>query len=267
MSEDEVFVTLFSCVGAAAWWLFAWLAPVLAVRHNRSTGNLRAMTAVTAIGCLVLLFVILAAWASHDVRNAPQYLFQYTAMGVCAVGICTLTMGSLLGISMRDDVIERGNPAATWAVCGAMLGFTLAFAGANIGDGPGWWVVVFASMLSCGTLLAVWLLFELVFSLSWRITVERDTATGVRLAGLLVAVGFAGARGAAGNWVSAGATVRDFVDVMWAPLAVVLPAGAAEYIFAPSPQHPVRSVVPWGIGPAAVYVALSVAHVLMFKPW
>ncbi|MCC6466601.1 MAG: hypothetical protein IT463_14770, partial [Planctomycetes bacterium] len=125
MSEDEVMVTIFCCLGAAGWWLIAGLAPLLSVRRNRSAGSLRAAAAGVAVFCLVLLFAILVSWASHDVRNAPQYLFQYTMMGAFVVGLCTFTFGSLLGISFRDDIIERGNPAATWAGCGAMLGFTL----------------------------------------------------------------------------------------------------------------------------------------------
>jgi hypothetical protein len=39
--------------------------------------------------------------------------------------------------------LEHGNPAA-----GAILGLTLAFARGNIGNGPGWWVVVFSAGMS-----------------------------------------------------------------------------------------------------------------------
>ena len=69
-------------------------------------------------------------------------------LGITALALCDL--------SARDDVVERSNRAAIPAIAGGLLAITLCFAGGNIGDGPGWWVVMFCGVLSTGTLLLAW---------------------------------------------------------------------------------------------------------------
>ena len=61
------------------------------------------------------LLWVLRTLAAHDVRDDGTYLFFYMAMGAgwLAAGGGLL---SLFGISHRDDVCERGNAAAAWAL-------------------------------------------------------------------------------------------------------------------------------------------------------
>ena len=49
------------------------------------------------------------------------------------------------------------NAAAAMATAGATIGVTLSYAGGNIGDGPGWWVVVFSAAIATAGLFACWL--------------------------------------------------------------------------------------------------------------
>ena len=106
--------------------------------------------------------------------------------------------------------MERANGSASLAVAGAIIGITLAYAGGNIGDGPGWWVVVFCAALATLALFAAWMLLELASGVSDAVTVDRDPSAGMRLGGFLVACGLILGR-SAGDWISVDATVRDFV--------------------------------------------------------
>ena len=171
------------------------------------------------------------------------------------------------GVSPKLDALERRNGAAAWAVAGALVGLTLAFAGGNIGNGPGWWVVVFAAGLASGALLGGWAVVELATDTAETVTVERDTASGVRLAGLLTAAGLVLGRAAAGDWVSAGATVRDFVSVGWPVLLLFAVEVLLHRLFRPKPSNPKPSVVAYGLLPAAGYVVVAVVYVLKVGRW
>src|SRR5687767_9695060 len=157
--------------------------------------------------CAAVLFLILRRYASHDVRDSGTYLTFYVIVGAAWVGVGSLLL-PWLGVSPRLDALERRNTAAAVAVAGALLGLTFAFAGGNIGNGPGWWVVVFSSGLATVSLFAGWAAVEAAGHVAESVAVERDVATGLRLAGMLTAAGLVFGRAAAGDWVSAGDTVR-----------------------------------------------------------
>ena len=60
---------------------------------------------------------------------------------------------------------------------------------ANIGDGPGWWVVVFAAGLATAALFAAWLVLAQIGHGVDAVTIDRDLAAGVRLGAFLAACG------------------------------------------------------------------------------
>jgi len=220
MSGDEVVVLMVS-IGVAAlawgWWYAAMRVRMLVVRNAG-----RFIFVVSPITCLAMLWVVLWWWAADDVRYSGTYLTFYMAMGLAWVGFWTHWLG-LFGISPRDDVLERQNLAAAFAVAGALAGITFSFAGANVGNGPGWWVVVFSAGLSTLVFFGLWAVVERLTGVSERVTVERADGAGLRLGGFLVAAGMILGRAVAGDWVSAEATVNDFAMVAWPvlPLAVL----------------------------------------------
>ena len=103
--------------------------------------------AIALAACVVLVFGILKTGASYDVVDAPRYLFMYVVLGLAWSRVSEMAF-AYVGLSARDDVIERGNSAAVPAVTGGLVAVTLCYAGGNIGDGPGWWVVVFSAGLA-----------------------------------------------------------------------------------------------------------------------
>ena len=216
--------------------------------------------------CVALLFVVLRIAASHDVRDSWPYLLMYLVMGMAWLVLWTAPMRAL-GVSPRDDALERSNPAAAYAVAGAMVGLTFAFAGGNIGDGPGWWVVVFCAGMATLGLLVMWGLVQSFGGTSELVSIERDVASGVRLGGFLAACGLVLGRAAAGDWTGADNAVRDFVVIGWPVIGLALVESVASRLMRPTPQRPEPPVVAFGFVPAAIYFALAALYVWGVGPW
>lgn len=265
MSPDEVLVFIVCLViTVIAWakWYFeaAAVAPLASSRSDRS--NLLLTPAIAAL----ILFSILKRFASHDVREDPVYLSFYMAMGAAWVGLARGGL-SWLGLNARDDVIERNNRAASSAVCGGLLGMTLCFSGGNIGDGPGWWVVVFAAALATGTLLSLWIILHVFTSIADTVTIERDPAAGLRVAGFFVGGGLILGRAVAGDWVSVDATVMDFLKAGWPVLLLLGAAIPLERRMQPMMDRPFSQTMIMGWMPALFYIAFGIAVLLFPGPW
>jgi uncharacterized membrane protein YjfL (UPF0719 family) len=224
MSEDETMVLIVALIMAVITW-FKWYRMV-SVKTLIIRNASRFIFVALPVICVALLYLILRKYAADDVRDSGIYLLFYMALGVAWVGLSS-TACSFIGICPRDDVVERQNMAAAFATTGALLGITLCFGGGNIGNGPGWWVVIFSGLLSTATFFALWGMFEYFTNISESVTVERDSGAGLRLGGLLCGMGLILGRAVAGDWVSTGATVMDFMAVGWVALPL---AGAAAVI-------------------------------------
>jgi hypothetical protein len=260
MSGDELVISFISMAVAGLTWA-SWYVRPRQVRTLRPADRARRLLDIAPIVSAAALLVVLKTLSAHDVRDDVRYLGLYFLLGAAWVGIAMFCI-PVSGVSVRDDVQERGNASAAWVIAGAMLGITLCFAGGNIGDGPGWWVVIFSAGLATAGLFAVWLLLEALTSVSDTITIDRDVAGGVRLGGFLVACGLRLGWAVAGDWVSAEATLRDFATNGWLVLVLLAIAVIVERVARPTPAHPVPSVFASGIVPALIFLAGSLVHVL-----
>ena len=256
MSEDEVFVLVASGVLAAIFWI-RWYRHCQAVTWVRSGLGLRLAVIAVPVFCGALLWLVLRHLAAHDVRDAPQYLAFYLVFGAAWVGLGIRLLG-LLGLSVRDDALERRNAAAAWAAAGGLIGLTLCYAGGNIGDGPGWWVVLYSALLSTASLLGLWAVLERLTRVSEAVTVERDVASGMRLGGFLVATALILGRAVAGDWVSAAATNVEFLRQAWPVLVLLLLAVPLEWLCRPSVEQPAPPWFVCGLPPAVMYLGGAV---------
>jgi len=226
MSGDEIIALIASvAIGGFLW--FAWYRTAFATAGMVGMERPLVAAVLTPIVSLAVLLVVLTTAASSDVRDSTVYCTFYTVLGAAWIGLIN-RLDSINGLLASDDVIERRNSAATFAWCGALLGHVLAFAGANIGDGPGWWVVIFTAFLANGTVLLAWTVFETMTNAADEITIERSAGAGLRLGALLVAAGLIAGRAAAGNWVSADATFNDFVQAAWPVVPLMMGAIIGE---------------------------------------
>lgn len=257
MSPDELFVTAAAVfVGPILW--TAWLlrmSRLQTVQYRRAGAS---AIAIALAVCVVLLFGILKTGASYDVVNAPRYLFMYVVLGLAWSRVSEMAF-AYAGLSARDDVLERGNSAAVTPVIGGLVAVTLCYAGGNIGDGPGWWVVVFSAGLATGTLLLAWIALSQLTAVTDAVTIDRDPAAGLRLGAFLVSCGLVLGRAVAGDWHSARATATDVVVVLPAILAILIAAVILERLARPTPQVPHPPLVAYGVLPATLYICIAIA--------
>jgi hypothetical protein len=261
MSDDEILATIASFAAACVGWI-PWYGSAL---RRKFALDSRAVSIVlfAPLVCALVLLAVLLTLAADDVRRDPLYIFLYMVMGMAWVGMSSLFFGTF-GISLREDVVERHNRAAAIALAGALVGTTLAFAGANVGNGPGWWVVVFSAALSTAGLFVLWMLIEWTTGVNEWVTVERDQAAAIRFAGLMTALGVILGRAVAGDWISTDATFQDFWRIGWPALLL---AGAGIVIERALRFRSERaSWVTLGVIPSLAYCIAAVWFVIVRLP-
>jgi hypothetical protein len=265
MSDDENFTFIAYIVVILAMGVRRWKC-ILTV--NRLAAPARArLAALAALAVpLACTIAVLALWSADDVRTAPEYFAYYLLMGGAWMALCGWVW-ELLGLSLRDDVLERRTATSPAVLVGAYTGTALCFAGANIGNGPGWWVVLFCASLSTVTLLALWLLLDAATSVGSRITVDGDPATGVRVTALLVAAGLILGRAAAGDWVSSAEAIVSFAGLCGPAVALFGMEAVVHRLAAPDPGEPSPSPIAWGVAPAAVTCAVAALSLAAAGPW
>ncbi len=262
MSEDEVMICLFSVVIAlVAWGRWYWLLGSIAAPAGRSA---RRLLRLAPLGCLLLLAAVLLTLAAHDVRDSPTYIAFYLAFGAGWLGVVR-GAASPVGISWRDDALERGNRPAEVVQVALLVGLMLCFAGANIGDGPGWWCVAVAGGLATVAFIAAYAVTNAIGGFAESVSVDRDAPSAARLAGLLVAQGLILGRAAAGDWISLEQTVGEFA-VGWPALPLALIAGLVERALRPSPTRPPRTDAGGAWLWSCIWLAAAALTIAML-PW
>jgi len=212
-----------------------------------------------------MLFVLFQ-WSSHDVRSSPLYISFYLVMWFGWIGALNFLL-PFVGLSCRDDVLERGNAAAGLAFGGALLGLTFAFAGGNVGEGPGWWVVIFSAGLATAALLLLWVVGDAISHAADAITIDRDSAAAWRALGFFAGAGLILGRAVAGNWHSTGQTVADFVAKAWPVLMLWGVAVGMDVFTRPTPLRPAPDRLLCGVVPCLFYLVASVGVVIRQGWW
>ncbi|MCB9596863.1 MAG: hypothetical protein H6719_29340 [Sandaracinaceae bacterium] len=250
MSEDEMFVGL-GAIACVAVVLRKQAVPLFSLSRAVAPLSIRGGVALAFALALALTHYVVATLSSWDVQSSSLYTGFYDLLGLAWLGLAVLAM-HWLGLSLRDDVLERRNVAALAAFGGALVGHALAYAGGNIGDGPGWWCVAVASGLASATLFGVWVVLHFA-EVSDHVTVDRDLPSGIRAGALLVACGYVFGRGAAGDWISMEDTVASFFLAAWPAFILVGVAAGIERLLTPARPIPARLAISGAL--AAGYLA------------
>lgn len=262
MSGDEGFAFFASIMGVVIFW-GSWCFTCLTSNAFGRSQSLVTFALLAPAACAALLLLLLRRYASFDVRDDAVYLAFYTTMGAAWIGVVA-RLGGLLGLSFRDDWLERRNPAAACAGIGLLLGSTFAFGGGNIGDGPGWWVVVFCALLSTAALAASWWLCAAASGVMEKVILDRSPSAGVRLGAFLVSVGIIAGRSVAGNWENTNATLADFAKLSWVLFPYALAIGLVERQQARrSSNDSLAFAAMWATG----HLAFALWYVKQAGPW
>ena len=216
---------------------------------------------------IVLYLLTLRTLASYDVVGEFYYIIMYLLLGITWLYVSLRGMFLCWSFSYQDDVLMGRNVAALIAFSGAFLGFSLIYAGANIGDGPGWWTVVWAGGLGTVTLLLLGGAVKKCTHLVDSVVMDRDTAGGIRLGCYLLGCGLILARASGGDWTSFSATVKEFMAGWPAAILTVIVIILEHLLFRPRDgweevdEGKVRTILV-----SAFYIIFAVVAVNLLPP-
>jgi hypothetical protein len=215
--------------------------------------------------CLAFVAIVIWNWADPvAVSGHIDYVILFVA-GAGAWFWLTVVSLVALGIHFRYDVAVNGNSAAAISVAGAALATTFIYAGGNLGAGPTIWTTILPAAVGSLTLWALWFLIEVTAGVSDAITIDRDRASGIRIAGWAIATAIILGRSVAGDWTGWDATFEDFVRLGWPSALLTGSVIAIQIWLRPSPEEPYRSERS-GLIPAFVMVLIAIIYVMSVPP-
>lgn len=173
--------------------------------------SLRFVARVLAIGGL---YFVLNNYAAEAVVNDFSEQFYYILAGCFWVTLGTKVVEYLTDISLALDVVERRNRAADIAVSGFIIGLTICYAGANVGEGPGPEAVFFTFLLAFIGLNLSLFLFRVFTGISDLITTIRSRWAAFRLVIFTWVVSLILGVTATGTWLGFEATTMDFLRAL-----------------------------------------------------
>jgi len=260
-SGDEVVfllaAALVGLVGAALW--YGRIARMRAARGGRASKLI--LTPLPPLALLALLYV-LQHWADPKyVVGQLDYILLFMAGGATWLWIAA-GISALMGVSARDDALERGNTAAAITLCGALGGAIAIYAWCNVGAGPTIWTTIWPAAVATIVWAVLWSVVEATTHLSDAIAIDRDPASALRLTGGLLAIGLVLGRGMAGDWTSWDSTFREFVRIGWVALPLAVAIIVLHYVLRPTPSRPRPGAISAGLLPAAILLSLAIAYVV-----
>jgi hypothetical protein len=209
--------------------LFKWYGPILRVKPRKRCGGARAaLSLIPIISFCVLAAVISTVSAptvsSPSAEGYPFWIIYYIIVGFAWI-LCTKGLiFRCFDLSWQDDVLAKNHTEpALLPVIGAYAGLTMIYAGANIGDGPGWWCVIYAA----GTGTAAWLLLGHIVQKATdafgTVTIGRDLPCAIRMSAYLIAGGAILAHASAGDSITPGTDIINIAacSLTAVPLAIL----------------------------------------------
>lgn len=261
-SGDEVVFLVFSGI-LAIWGLVFFYAPLVTMPALGRSALCRA--------CLCLLPVVLAAftsfvlyrWSDPQVAGHVDYMLLFIAGNLAWMTLVWAFM-PLMGINLRQDAIDRNNPAAVAAACGAVCGASIIYALANVGGGPTIWTSIAPAFAGTAAWAVIWRMMEFLGGdVAEAVTIDRDSASGLRLGGALLGCGIIVGRAAGGSWISWDQTWADMVRFGWPAMGLGVIAGLIHRACRPTSANPTPDVITGGWVYAGGFVAVAVIVVAL----
>jgi len=262
----EVFVFVIS-LGFTLWFLIRWYRFI----YDSSLPEREFSAWITMILLPLLSFMIivftLRFLASFDVVDDFIYIVFYILLGYAWLDIGLFFFFPVFDISWRDDVLNANKKAALFAVSGGFIGLTAIYAGANVGDGPGWWCVLFAGGLGLVSWYVLAFIADKLNHISERITIDRDLGCGLRFGAYVLAMGIVFARACAGDWTSFSRTVVEF-GAGWPALCLTAFYVLLErfYYGRTNSDEQAESGITGSIGWALIFIAAAILIVVLLGP-
>ncbi len=246
--------------------LISWYRKLGGIWPSEKNKIIKLVFGLLPILSFFIILYTLRVLASFDVVNDFIYLIFYILLGFTWVFIGLKLMFYFFDLSWIDDALNNKNKAAVFTITGAFLGLTIIYSGANIGDGPGWWCVIFAGGLGLVSWIVLGLIMNKFTQVFERVSLERDIYCGIRFGAYLLAAGIILGRASAGDWTSFYMTIVEFL-VGWPVLPLTLLALLVErsYINKAKLRQDINenytfSSIYWGI----LYIIIAIVSIMMF---
>lgn len=262
MDPDELLVFVASlAIAARAGFRWYWRVANAGPPYSRATPSVRLILAMLPIALLVVMDCVLRVGAAREVREDTVYEWLFLALGAAWLALAW-KVTAWLGIDVGDDALERNNSAACVATCGVLVSSMTIYGFANIGEGPTIWTTIGPAALGAVAAVGLMAVYQSVSGAADAIAIDRDLASGIRLAGLALSGGIILGRPLAGDYVSAAHTLREFFCQAWPALPLVGLATLVEQRLRPNPQQPRPNALQGGLLPALGYVVVGLVDLI-----
>jgi hypothetical protein len=206
-------IEIFIIIGAFIFtYLFfrRWYTPLLKAWPPERNILTKIVLTLLPIVFLALITFTLKFLASFDVVDSLFYILFYIVLGYTWMYGNLFLMTLCFDLHWPDDAIHLNNKAALAAITGEFFALAFIYAGANVGDGPGWWCVLFAGSLGVSAWVVLGFIINYCTGIFERITVERNIGCGIRFCLYQIATGAILGYGCSGDGTSFPMTVVEF---------------------------------------------------------
>jgi hypothetical protein len=252
--DEWLFFGLAFFMALAGGWNYA--CSFLRASQFHSSRPVRRLLIGAPVAGLLLTCVVLQIWSDAKVRGHLDYELLFLVGAAAWLTVANFAIG-IFGISSRDDAIERSNLSAAVVVSAWLLGTAIIYALSNVGGGPTIWTTLagMATVVFAAAFIAIALLGGTTID---DIAIDRDLASGLRLAGALLGTALILGRAAGGQWNSWSQTWEDFLRLSWSVLPLTFVAGSVHRILRPTPARPRPDALVCGVVPASIFLVAAV---------
>jgi hypothetical protein len=167
----------------------------------------------------VIMATILSTVAAPSVTSSPGWILFYIVVGFGWIQCVLHLVFRCFDLSWIDDVVGKNHTEpALLPVIGSLSGITLIYAGSNIGDGPGWWCVIYASAIATLVWFILGHIIQKTTDAFSTITIGRDLPCAIRMGAYLLASGAILAYAAAGDSID---VTTDIVNIAICSLTAI----------------------------------------------
>ena len=256
--SDDEWLFFFAAVAIVVVGGVRYYRPLISIPlMNRSSGR-RAVLALLPPAAVIPTCVVLNRWADARVVGHLDYSVLFVVGGLAWVFAAAQLLG-LLGVSIRDDILERDNTAALIAVSGMLLGVGVVYALCNIGSGPTIWTTILPALVATVLLAGLAVTVELFGrTVADAVTIDRDIAAALRVGGVALGGAVILGRAGAGDWISWPQTWADMAVHGWPAVVLAIVAGGMHRLLRPNAARPRPPIFLSGIVPAVLLLVASI---------
>jgi len=188
-----------------------WYQPLIKLWPQDRNITAKIILGILPAFFLILIIFILIFITYPDIINNLNKIAFYIVLGYVWILTGFILTTLCFDLHWTDDVIHLNNRAALPAITGEFIVITFIYAGANAGNTPAWWAVLFRGLIGLAAWLTLGWIAHLCTGVFERITVERDTSCGYRLCLYLLLCGGILGYACSGDWISFSMTITKFI--------------------------------------------------------